>query len=348
MKELLRRFLLLVTAAAVFVCGFCCSCGETVTPAGASIILTDCTGHTVTLEKPAERVVSGYYVTTYAMLALGQAEKLCGIEKKAETRPIYRACAPSLLSLPGIGTMKSCDAEAIAALCPDLVLLPAKLSDTVEIFEKVGIPVLYFSPETQEGLEEMLHLIGKACGAEESADALCTYYEETYEKLEGLLSDTEPVTVCLCGNSSFLTAAPAGMYQNGLIEAAGGVNAAGMLGGDYWAEISYESFLAMDPDAVILPAGAAYTVSDFCADEQLSALSCVKNGRVYAMPSAYEEWDSPIPSGVLGALWMASVLHPDVYPPALFYEDMTGFYQTFYGFTPDVPTDGIQGTGADQ
>ena len=49
-------------------------------------------------------------------------------------------------------------------------------------------------------------------------------------------------------------------------------------------------------------------------DPQLSALPAVQNGAVYQMPGGIEEWDSPVPSGILGTMWMTSVLHPDVYP----------------------------------
>ena len=321
-------------AALLLLASFCLSCGQK-SPQSGDIVLTDQIGRTVTLTAPAKRVVSGYYVTTYAMLALGQKALLCGVEAKAETRPIYQKCAQELLSLPAVGTMKSCDMELILSLSPDLVLLPAKLSDCASVFESVGVPVLFVSPESQEELEEMLSLIGRACGAESQADALCAYYHEKEKELREN-APADPVSVCLCGNSSFLTAAPDGMYQGSLIALAGGVNAAGALDGNYWTEISYESFLAMDPDAVILPVGASYTAEEFSADTQLSALSCVKNGRVYAMPGGYEEWDSPVPSGILGALWMRSVLYPELYPISDFEKEMTAFYETFYGFTPDT------------
>ena len=60
--------------------------------------LTDQAGRTVTLQKEPERIVSGYYVSTSMLIALGQKDKLVGIEAKADMRDIYRLSAPELIS----------------------------------------------------------------------------------------------------------------------------------------------------------------------------------------------------------------------------------------------------------
>ena len=50
-----------------------------------------------------------------------------GLEKKADTRPIYQMAAPELLEKPQVGTMKELDVEATAALEPELVIMPQAL-----------------------------------------------------------------------------------------------------------------------------------------------------------------------------------------------------------------------------
>ena len=120
-----------------------------------------------------------------------------------------------------------------------------------------------------------------------------------------------------------------------LITLAGGENAAAELEGDYWTEVSYESLLAMNPEVIVIPANAAYTAADVLADPQLADVTAVKNKAVYAMPSGLEEWDSPVPSGILGVMWLTSVLHEDLYPFADFRADAAAYYKTFYRFEPD-------------
>ena len=84
-----------------------------------------------------------------------------------------------------------------------------------------------------------------------------------------------------------------------------------------------------------MPPEAAYTVDDVLSDPELAALAAVQSGAVYQMPRGFEAWDSPVPTGVLGTLWLASTLHPDVYPRELYVLAATDLYETFYGFTPD-------------
>ena len=85
---------------------------ETVYP----VTLTDQAGREVTIEEEPQKLVSGYYISTSLLIALGLEDKLAGIEAKADTRPIYALSAPELLELPSVGTAKEFDLEGCAAL----------------------------------------------------------------------------------------------------------------------------------------------------------------------------------------------------------------------------------------
>ena len=309
---------------------------EAASSEASGITLTDQAGRTVTLEQPAERIVSCYYISTYAAIALGLQDKVAGLENKADTRALYALAAPELIERPGVGTLKELNVEAVAALEPDLVIMPKKLMDNAQTLEDLGIPVMIVDPETQEGLETMLALIGEACGASGQAEALLRYNEEQLARAAELTDGLETPAVCILSNSSVLSVAPAAMYQNDLIEQAGGVNAAASIEADYWADISYETLLALAPEVLVIPSGASYTAEDVLNDPQLAGLPAVENGAVYTMPQGLDEWDSPTPSGILGVLWLTSVLHPEAYPFEEFTADAQEFYQTFYGFTPDA------------
>lgn len=309
---------------------------ESASQAEGQIVLTDQAGREVVLEGPAQSIVSCYYISTYAAIALGAEDRVVGLEKKADTRPIYQMAAPELLEKPQVGTMKELDVEATAALEPELVIMPQALADYAGTLTQLGIPVLVVNPESHEALVEMLQLMGTALGLEDRAEALASYYQEQLDRMAELTRDAEAPVVYMGSNSSFLATAPASMYQSTLIRQAGGVNAGDSLEGDYWTEVSYEDVLAMAPQVVVLPAGAEYTVQDVVEDPQLSALPAVQDGAVYQMPGGIEEWDSPVPSGILGAMWMTSVLHPDVYSFEEFTADAQDFYQTFYGFSVDA------------
>ena len=300
------------------------------------VTLTDAAGRQVTIETEPETLVSGYYITTSMLIALGQQDKLVGIEAKADTRPIYALAAPELLELPSVGTAKEFDLEGCAALEPDLVILPLKLQESAEALEQLGINALVVNPEDMDLLEETLDLLGQATGSSERAHALMDYNAETEAEMAELLADAEKPSVYLVGNSSYLSTAGSKMYQNTLIELGGGENVAAELEDDYWADISYEQLLAWNPDVIVIAADADYTKEDLLADSQLAGLTAVQNGAVYALPSAFEAWDSPVPSGVLGIRWMASALHGDLYSLDQFRQDAADFYKEFYGVEIDT------------
>lgn len=306
---------------------------ETAPPADQSaypVQLTDHAGRVVTVPAEPARIVSGYYISTSALIALGVKDRLVGIEAKADKRPIYKLSAPELIDLPNVGTAKEFDLEGCIALEPDLVVLPMKLKSAAESLEALEIPVLLVNPESQELLLSMVDLLAQAAGVPDSAKALHIHITGLEDILAGI--DEKAPSVYLAGNSGLLSTAGGNMYQSSLIEQAGGVNVAAELTDNNWAEISYEQLLAWDPEYIILASDASYSVEDVLSDDNLADCRAVVNGNVFHMPGDAESWDSPVPSGILGSLWLASVLHPDCVSQELFREYACNFYHIFYEF----------------
>ena len=301
-------------------------------PTEYPVTLTDQAGREVTIEAKPETLVSGYYISTSLCIALGLQDQLVGIEAKADTRPIYARSAPELLELPSVGTAKEFDLEGCAALAPDLVILPLKLESAADSLAELGIPALLVNPEDQDLLNEAVTLIGTATNTQARAQALLDFSAEQEQRLADTLAGAETPSVYLAGNSDFLSTAGDAMYQSDMIRMAGGVNAAAEITDTYWAEVSYEQVLAWDPDYIVLASDAGYTVDDVLADPNLAGCAAVENGNVFQIPGDAEAWDSPVPGGILGAVWLSSVLHPDLCPEADSLAVIDEFYQTFYGF----------------
>lgn len=309
--------------------------GEAVTEESGQypLTLTDQTGREVIIEKEPESIVSGYYISTSLLIALDQEEKLVGIENDADKRPVYAYSDPKILGLPSLGTVKEFDLEECALLNPDLVVVPTKLTGIIPSLEELGITVLVVNPENEELLNEMILLLGQATNSEKTAEKLLEYKEEKLEALKELLADSEKPSVYLAGNSSFLTTSGPLMYQHSLIENAGGENVAKEVEDTYWAEVSYEQVLTWNPEYIILAADAAYSVEDVLKDENLAECDAVKKGNVYQLPNITEPLDSPVPASLLGTLYVAQVLHPELYTVEQFDETFKEFYETFYQFT---------------
>lgn len=321
MKKLLSLLLALSLLLSLSVCVL-----------GEGVSLTDQTGRQLTLAETPGRIVSGYYISSSALIALGLEDKLVGIEAKAGTRPIYARSAPALMELPSVGTAKEFDLEGCVALKPELVILPAKLKSAAETLEDLGIPVLLVNPESQQQMEQMVFLLGQATDTQDRAEALLGFIAGQREKLEALLAEGEKPRVYLAGNSSLLCTAGAGMYQSDMMLLAGGENVAAGIADTYWADISYEQLLAWNPDYIVLASDASYTVEEVLADPNLADCAAVKNGNVLRLPGDAEAWDSPVPGGILGSVWLASALHPHRMSPEDRDAIINQFYETFYGF----------------
>ena len=336
--------------AVVMVLSFA-ACGQEPAPAPQPEPTTDVTypvtvkdmaGREVTLEKQPERIVSGYYISSSACIALGLTDKMVGIEDKSAKRPIYKLAAPALIDLPNVGSAKAFDLEACIATEPDLVILPMKQKDTAQTLQEMGIATLLVLPESHEQLIEMFTLIGTATNTVKQAEKLISYYNTKLSAVTELtrdIPDDEKPVVYLGSTSDILRTAPREMYQASLITTAGGKNAGDVLEGSSWTDIDNEAFLTMNPDIIVIPtdnfavSSPDYTAEDVMNNPTFSDVTAVKNGAVYQMPVGYEAWDSPVPSGILGTLWMLKTLHPELYPAEQFAADVNEFYTVFYGFS---------------
>lgn len=306
------------------------------------VTVKDMAGREVTLEKQPERIVSGYYISSSACIALGLTDKMVGIEDKSAKRPIYKLAAPALIDLPNVGSAKAFDLEACIATEPDLVILPMKQKDTAQTLQEMGIATLLVLPESHEQLIEMFTLIGTATNTVKQAEKLISYYNTKLSAVTELtrdIPDDEKPVVYLGSTGDILRTAPREMYQASLITTAGGKNAGDVLEGSSWTDIDNETFLTMNPDIIVIPtdnfavSSPDYTAEDVMNNPTFSDVTAVKNSAVYQMPVGYEAWDSPVPSGILGTLWMLKTLHPELYPAEQFAADVNEFYTVFYGFS---------------
>lgn len=297
------------------------------------VVLTDQAGREVTLEKKPESLVSCYYITTSAFLALELGDEIKGIETNPERRPIYKRCNPKLLEQVQVGSPKELDLEACASIHPDLVVLPMRAKDMVDSFEQLGIPVLVVNPESQEEVLEMLQLLAIATDRQERGQELVGFIREKVEELQKRLEGCEKPSVYLGGNSSFLSTASKGMYQNSLITMAGARNVAEEIDDTYWVESSYEQILAWDPQVIVMASDAKYSEEEVRTDANLESCQALKEGKIYQIPSDAEAWDSPVPASFLGAIYLASVLHSDIITTDEYKTIVEEYYEKFYGFS---------------
>ena len=328
---------MLLVVAMVLSMAACSRPGKTDAPDSQAlaypVTVTDHAGRQVVIEKEPQKIVSCYYITSSLLMALGLEDKMVGIEDNPEFRPIYGLSAPHLLELPWVGTAKVLDVEGCAALEPDLVILPLRQKESAEILESLGIDVLLVNPESQTLLTEMIQMVASATNTQDKGDELIAFLDKQEAKLNQILAGVAAPRVYMASNSNMLATAGDGMYQSDMIRLAGGANVAAEIEDTYWAEIDYEQLLVWDPEYIILASSAKYTAEDVLQDPNLAGCTAVVNGNVYQIPCDAESWDSPVPSSILGALWLANILHPEKLTDTDCAAIMDEYYETFYHFT---------------
>ena len=171
------------------------------------------------------------------------------------------------------------------------------------------------------------------------------YLKLTEDKYKEILSNQEDVEKMVMDRVAQI---PEEERRSALILAnynASGISAAGTTFGRYWlatigaknvaleltqkvAPVSLEQIYAWDPEYIILAAEGTYTVEDVLTDPNLADCKAVVNGNVYRLPNQAVAWDSPVPGSVLGALWLANILHPDRLSETDSTTRMNDFYET--------------------
>jgi iron complex transport system substrate-binding protein len=115
--------------------------------------VTDDRGITVVLERPPQRIVSLLPSLTETVCALGQCQRLVGVDR-------YSNFPDSVRRLPQVGGGLDPNIEAIVALRPDVVLM-ATSTPVGERLQSLGIKVVALEPKTHADVRRVLVSIGQ-------------------------------------------------------------------------------------------------------------------------------------------------------------------------------------------
>ena len=238
----------------------------------------------------------------------------------------------------------SAGAEQIAAVQPDLVILKSSNAEKLGTpLEELGIPVVYLDFETADQYERDLATLGMIFKNPELAEKIAAYYQGRVDTLtqtlSGLTEDQKPRTLLLYysekeGSIAF-NVPPMSWMQAYEIQTAGGTpvwedaNPA-----DSWTKVNLEQIAAWNPEYIFLVSyfvNVDDVVADLKADPEWMLLDAVKNDKIYGFATDVYSWDQPDTRWVLGLSWVASKLHPDLFPDYDAVADAKAFYKELYG-----------------
>ena len=305
----------------------------------ASISLTDQAGNTVELTQPIENVISTYGPATAFIYSVGAEGRLVSASYLGARDPQGAAAMekidPRFPDIMGDAffTQQDFNVEQAAALDPDLIVTSARTA-WLETVEQLDLSVFLFDAETPERLKEAMRLTGQLFGPHPSAQAevWVAYYDSVFNKVReatASLDETDRPKVLFTGTEPTRIASGE-MYQTDIIQAAGGVSVSVDLTG-YWNDVNLEQILIWDPDVIIVPPYGGANVSAITESPEWQILEAVQAGRVYQMPKLVVPWDTPAPDSVLGIVWLAQRLNPEL-ADLTCEKEAEYFYNTFYDY----------------
>ena len=197
MAYLVTVFLLIVSML-ISACGGPSETKKDTAQNNKPIEITDVTGRTVTLKKPAERVVlqwsgaGGPFFTISALMGKDTPKVIAGMDTslqdyRADMWKHFTTEMPELAKIPVVGTIgdKTFNAEQVVALNPDVIFIPVDLKDQYESDAKAkmdaaGIQTIYidYHAEKLESHQKSIKAIGKALGKEERAAEISKFYTD--------------------------------------------------------------------------------------------------------------------------------------------------------------------------
>ena len=268
----------------------------------------------VRLDAAPQRILALSLGHDEMLLALVPRDRFAGVGPFA-ANPTYSNVADQVA---GMATVHS-GVENVLAMQPDLVVVSKYTkADMVALIKEAGVPVMRSALENSAaGNIPNILLLGYLLGVEERALELVAEIEGRLAVVTERVPDpgdpARPVVLAIARFAESTSAAGDGSTEGGIIEAAGGVNAAARDGIVSHQSVSVESIAAMNPDVILItqPADSGGTElrDDLLGYRALAGVPAIADRQVFVADPRYyttlSHWN------VRGIEETARLLYPD-------------------------------------
>lgn len=137
-----------------------------VAPLAGAVTVRDDGGNTVTLNKPAMRVISMSPHVTETLFAAGGGSRIVGTVN-------YSDYPEAAKNIPRIGSNREIDLERVISMKPDLIVawMHNNSERQIEMVRQLGVPVYLSDPQTLDSIPENVVRLGQLMGTEATANA---------------------------------------------------------------------------------------------------------------------------------------------------------------------------------
>ena len=130
----------------------------------APVSVKDDDGNTVTLQQPAQRVISLAPHVTELLFAAGGGSRIVGVVS-------YSDFPEEAKKIQQVGSNRELDLERIMALKPDLIVVWRHGSSErqIEMVKKLGVPMFHSEPQKLDDIPDDVARLGQLMGTEAAA-----------------------------------------------------------------------------------------------------------------------------------------------------------------------------------
>lgn len=237
-----------------------------------ALTLNDDSGASLTLPRPAQRIVSLAPHLTELLFAAGAGERVVGVGAWSD----YPEAAKTL---PQVGDSAMLDLERIVALKPDLLVVwrDGNSPQQLRKLATLGIPVYASELGTLADIAATLRRLGQLAGTEAAANARAAAYEQRLRALRERYAGRAPLRVFYqVWPRPLLTFNDRHLVMQGLA-LCGVKNVFGTLA-PLVPTVSEEAVIAADPDVIVTGRAAGEATDGLAGWRRFARMKAVRSG----------------------------------------------------------------------
>ena len=194
------------------------------------------------------RIVSTSPSITETLFALGLGDRVVGVST-------YCHYPPAVATLPKVGTFLKPDAETIARLKPDLVLIHAGPNTVAAQLARLGLKTAVVDRGSLSSVFATIRQIGGAAGVPDRGERLLADVNAGLDRVKASVAGRAPRKILIVvgrrtGTLSDIIAVGPGSYLNDIAAIAGGSNVLASASLEY-PRISMETVISSAPDVIV-------------------------------------------------------------------------------------------------
>ena len=266
--------------------------------APAAYTATDSRGKTLTFAEKPTRILCGFVFADEVLLDLVAHDRIAGLDKWVHDEGLSSAVREAA----DVKTVIEMNTESIAALQPDLILMPdASRGDLVATLEDMGFRVYVYPNARRLGdVEGMVRSLASAVGEQARGEALIADFQKDMEAVRGMKKPGDPREKALLFLRFGAIGGEGTVYHDaltalGFYDCYNEVRKVSAIAQSSSSILSKEEVIQANPDVFLLARwtqGDAYKDSeaqlrDIYEDAAYESVSAVKNRRAYIFPQRY-------------------------------------------------------------